>query len=128
MGLYAAGIFYLSSRHFIKVPPPFPYFDKLVHFVMYAGFAFLVARAVAVCLAHVDRFTLWMAIVISAMYGVSDEVHQYFVPMRSCDLWDWVADLLGSVAGVFVYATFNYWMLKKYWRLCHSEPQAKNLG
>lgn len=72
------------------------------------------ARAVAVQLAHVDRFTLWVAIVIAALYGVSDEVHQCFVPMRSCEVWDWAADLLGSVAGVFIYATFNYWALKRY--------------
>lgn len=110
------GIFYLSSLPSIDVPPPFPHFDKLFHFTLYTGFAFFVVRAVAVQRARVDRFTLWLAIVISALYGASDELHQFFIPPRTCDVWDWMADLLGSVLGVFVYATINYWALKKYIR------------
>ena len=127
MTLYATGIFYLSSGPAPDVPPPFPYFDKLVHFCIYTGFSFFVARAVSVQWQRVDRFILWLAIVISAVYGASDEFHQYFVPTRSAEVADWAADLLGSVAGAFLFATYNYWILKKYLRLRHSEPQAKNL-
>ena len=37
-----------------------------------------------------------LAIVASALYGVTDEIHQYFVPMRQADVWDVVADAAGA--------------------------------
>lgn len=42
------------------------------------------------------------AIVIAALYGILDEIHQKFIPGRSGDFLDWIADLLGSVLGAFV--------------------------
>jgi VanZ family protein len=37
--------------------------------------------------------------VVASLYGVTDELHQAFVPNRSCDLRDWVADTLGGALG-----------------------------
>ena len=31
-----------------------------------------------------------------ALYGAADEIHQRFVPNRSCDVLDWLADTLGA--------------------------------
>jgi VanZ family protein len=114
VALYAAGIFYLSSGPATDVLPAFSYLDKLLHFCAYAGFAFFVARAVSVQWRRVDRFTLWLSIVISTLYGATDEIHQYFVPMRNSDILDWAADIVGSVIGALLFATYNYWVLKKY--------------
>ncbi|KAB2840209.1 MAG: hypothetical protein F9K45_09235 [Melioribacteraceae bacterium] len=38
------------------------------------------------------------AIVISCLYGVFDELHQYFIPGRYCD----ILDLLANFAGIFI--------------------------
>jgi UDP-2,3-diacylglucosamine pyrophosphatase LpxH len=35
-----------------------------------------------------------------ALFGATDEWHQYFVPGRSCELGDWVADSLGGGLGL----------------------------
>ena len=35
-------------------------------------------------------------------YGILDEVHQLLIPGRSCELLDFLADILGSVIGVIV--------------------------
>jgi VanZ family protein len=40
------------------------------------------------------------AIVLATMYGVSDEFHQSFVPGRSPDRFDVVADCVGATIGV----------------------------
>ena len=40
-----------------------------------------------------------VAIVISSLYGVSDEYHQLFVPGRTFDVFDMLADAIGSVVG-----------------------------
>jgi VanZ family protein len=51
-----------------------------------------------------ERFSLWMVLLavmlFVSFYGATDEIHQYFVPGRYCDLWDWVADTLGGVVSV----------------------------
>jgi VanZ family protein len=38
----------------------------------------------------------------SAVYGLSDEFHQQFVPGRTSTMGDWLADLAGAAAGVAV--------------------------
>ena len=42
------------------------------------------------------------ALIISLIYGVIDEVHQLFIPGRSGDMYDWLADLLGTIIAVAV--------------------------
>ena len=36
---------------------------------------------------------------VSVAYGVTDELHQAFVPGRTPDAWDVVKDFVGAVAG-----------------------------
>ena len=91
--LWAALIFFLSSRH--TLPPLFdavPQSDKMVHAGVYAVLAALLLRGAR---WPVQRRAWWAALVTS-VYGVTDELHQYFVPGRSCDVFDWVADTTGA--------------------------------
>ncbi|HXG00234.1 MAG TPA: VanZ family protein [Bacteroidota bacterium] len=80
--------------------------DKLIHFLEYVFFAFTVHRAIT----HQERFPLLLrrayvfTIVIVALYGASDELHQYFVPGRQASVLDWVADCAGAVVFVAVHA------------------------
>lgn len=45
--------------------------------------------------------TLALALAITALYAVSDEIHQSFVPGRTPDLVDLVCDVLGAVLGLW---------------------------
>ena len=38
--------------------------------------------------------------ILGSLYGVSDEIHQHFVPRRSSDVLDLVADFLGVLIGI----------------------------
>jgi VanZ family protein len=40
-------------------------------------------------------------VIIAVLYGASDEIHQYFVPGRVCDIFDLVADSIGGFIGAF---------------------------
>ncbi|MCK4613219.1 MAG: VanZ family protein, partial [Thermoplasmata archaeon] len=40
------------------------------------------------------------AFILGSLYGVSDEIHQHFVPRRSSDVLDLVADFLGVLIGI----------------------------
>jgi VanZ family protein len=102
VALYALAIFVESSISHI---PAFPsgFTDKDGHALLYAGLAGLVLRAVSG--ARWGGVTLragGMAVALSAFYGFTDEFHQWFVPGRTADVYDWVADCTGAATGVAV--------------------------
>jgi VanZ family protein len=96
---YAVVIFIVSS---ISQPPSLPEIvtDKDLHGGLYAGFALVVLRALARRWERVTLLTVLGAIVVAVLYGISDEFHQSFVPGRTSDAADVVADGTGAtVAG-----------------------------
>ncbi len=48
------------------------------------------------------RASFWIPWTIGAAYAVSDELHQHFVPGRSCELRDVLIDACGVAAGVAI--------------------------
>lgn len=93
-------IFWQSSGPVPPRTPSLPGLDKLVHAGVYALLAFLAARAFATLpRSYAPRTLAWAAVVFAVLYGLSDEVHQAFVPERTADIWDLVADALGAFAG-----------------------------
>jgi len=107
--LYCAIIFALSSQPDLgRDPPPWldwPHSDKVIHFTMFGGLAGLVAlglwRSNGDALPPARR--LFAAAGFATVYGLFDEIHQLFVPNRSFDLLDLLADAAGAtiIAGVF---------------------------
>lgn len=93
-----AFLFALSSR---AVPGPaadIP--DWMPHAAGYAVLAVLTCRALAGGLARpaTAGVAAW-AVLISFLYGMSDEWHQSFVAGRHADAWDLLKNLAGAVAG-----------------------------
>ncbi len=94
---WMALIFALSSVPGKRVPVPRRW-DKVAHGVEYAVLGFLAHRALrATGMAPSRAFAI--AVVGSAAFGVSDEWHQSFVPMRSVEAADAIADACGGLAG-----------------------------
>jgi VanZ family protein len=92
-------IFVLSS---ISAVPALPMHvgDKVAHAVLYTGFGFLVTRALAGGFRQPATARIVLAaIAVSAAYGLSDEIHQLFVPGRMFDLRDLAADVAGGGLG-----------------------------
>lgn len=104
--LWAGIIFFLSSLTSVGLPP-FPYADKLIHAGIYTVLGFLVARALRK--GHKLDFAPVVAATICfiAFYGVSDEVHQMYVPGRTAEVGDLLSDLVGGLAGVMFYEFFS---------------------
>jgi VanZ family protein len=98
-----AFIFGLSS---ISTPPATPAgTDKLLHALLYSGLGILFARALTRGQLLVTRGIVIATACFGAMYGSSDELHQYFNPPRNVEALDVVADTIGTAAGaVVVYA------------------------
>ena len=48
------------------------------------------------------RASFWIPWAIGTLYAITDELHQYFVPGRSCELRDVLIDACGAAAGVAI--------------------------
>lgn len=91
---YAGVMIFLSSQPGTGLPRwSWMAHDKVLHTIEYAGFGFLLAHAFGA-----RRW--WWAIVAAVLFGITDELHQSFVPGRSGnDLGDLGADALGATLG-----------------------------
>jgi VanZ family protein len=54
------------------------------------------------------RAGLW-ALGWTALYGASDELHQFFVPGRTCALDDWALDVAGALLALALLAAWGAW-------------------
>ncbi|HUP53571.1 MAG TPA: VanZ family protein [Longimicrobiales bacterium] len=63
----------------------------------------------------------WVLVGIGALYGATDEWHQTFVPGRSPDLGDWVADVMGVLLG------YTGLLLMLGWLTRREEPGEKGI-
>ncbi|MEA3366440.1 MAG: VanZ family protein [Candidatus Hydrogenedentes bacterium] len=99
--LYCAGIFWISGQPRplgVELPPGFG-IDKLGHFGVYAGLAGLVSVGLHRSETRFSpRWQFWFPILFAALYGLSDEFHQVFVPRRTFAISDLIADAAGAVA------------------------------
>lgn len=86
--------------------------DKVVHFLMYAGFTYITLwgyRKPYVEKGEVYRKkAIWITLTIGAALGILTEAIQAIpVLKRSCSVYDWIADLIGCIVGVVAYYFFH---------------------
>lgn len=85
---------------------------KLAHFSIYGGLGFL--SLLTFSRYNLSRRKLYtVSAVFCFLYAVSDELHQYFIPGRSCEALDVLIDFSGSVCGM-VFLTLAYIIICKY--------------
>jgi VanZ family protein len=92
--LYMGLIFILSSFPPPMELPSFSFADKLAHLLEYGVLASLIYFALKKSQASLHPILI--PFLVAFLYGVSDEVHQYFVPGRDADLFDAVANGVGA--------------------------------
>ncbi len=79
---------------------------KLAHFAEYfllGSLLFLTLRSYGL-----SKRKSAFAILISALYAISDEVHQYFIPGRACRWYDVVIDTSGSAFAYLICLYISY--------------------
>jgi hypothetical protein len=107
----AVAIFLLSAQSKLPIPPSisFPGLDKLLHACAFGGLAFALSFwfSADAWSAKPLKYAMFVCC-IAACYGVSDEIHQIFVPGRDASIYDWFADCTGAVLAV----TFRVGLMK----------------
>ena len=99
---WAGLIFYLSSQPSIDAPALFPGQDKLFHLIVFGMLGFLAMGTLQAAHNGYQPKQLWWVALAMMLYGISDEFHQHFVPGRSVDAYDVLADALGGLLGAWV--------------------------
>jgi VanZ family protein len=94
---YMGLIFYLSSQHtipFVKLPR---YGDKVVHMCAYIPLAFMFFLSMRK--SGMRKYVFAAAFLFACVYGLTDEFHQSFVPGRTPEFGDFIADTIGAYLG-----------------------------
>lgn len=102
----AAAIVWLSGQpgypFDVSLPAPFDKVAHLAAFAVLAASSEIALRRTNPALPFGRRFlVLFIAV---AVFAASDELHQRFVPGRSCDFYDWMADAIGGGLGLVLAA------------------------
>ncbi len=102
--VWMAFIFYLSAQSQLPTVPE-SWLDTLLkksaHFLAYAVLARLYLRA----LGFYPRRPVspaGLALILAALYAVTDEFHQAFIPGRTPRLTDWLIDCAGAAMGLLL--------------------------
>jgi VanZ family protein len=80
--------------------------DKVVHFVIFFGLAFI--------MHHAFKWPMIAQLVLLAVYGIGIEVMQDSLPYREASLGDFVADFAGALSYYLTYSAIYKWRLKKH--------------
>ena len=86
---------------------------KSAHLIEYLCLGILVINV----LKDYHKINIWMVlicIVFCMLYALSDEIHQIYVPGRSCELRDIFIDTSGSIIGIIIYSLINFIYRKRY--------------
>lgn len=97
---WGATIFALSDRPRLPVALESGT-DKIAHFGAYAVLGALIAYALGA-----GGWRPWLAALLAALYGATDEWHQSWVPGRAAEVADWVADCAGAITGAMLHSRF----------------------
>ena len=113
---FCIAIFVQSSFPSIELPETdFEFSDKLLHLIVYLILFFLFFYSLNNQNKNIKlkEHALLFSLLFTMIYGASDEIHQYFVPNRDSDFFDWLADAAGAFLGLLILLTAAKWKLRK---------------
>lgn len=100
--IWMAVIFFLSTRQKLAVTDSYVMsfiFFKTIHLIEYSILFLFVNRSLSLTWHLPTRKTRIFALLAVFLYGVSDELHQTFVPTREGKLRDAIIDTFGGGIG-----------------------------
>jgi len=101
---WMGAIFYFSSIPGRNIPAIFPFQDVVLHIFVYAILGAFFAAALKNTFPGVTLLkSIIFVVIFGFLYGLSDEWHQGFVPGRTVSGLDVFSDVLGSLAGGWLY-------------------------
>jgi VanZ family protein len=98
-----ASVFIFTQSSFpLRTTARIPHLDKMIHFVIYFVLGMAYLNATTRGGTRTTARVCWAAFLLAVLYGASDEWHQSYVPGRTADWDDWIADAVGAGAALGV--------------------------
>ncbi len=104
-------LIFIGSSIPVQVKPPV---DKVLHILEYGLMGFLTARGVLLSWNLPRAAGIAIGAGMAASFGVFDEIHQYFVPGRTCSIYDATADLIGALIGATLFVMLGSALYKSH--------------
>lgn len=102
--LIAIAIFYISSLSFESAPAGgYGWKTIAYHFLAFFSLAFFLLPAMV---KGKSKKLIFLAIILAVLYGISDEIHQYFVPGRHMAFSDVIINSCGILTASLIYTIF----------------------
>lgn len=98
-------IYYFSSLSGVPIPLLFSSQDFFLHIIEYSVLSYLLSSAFVTTGSR--RGIHVYALLITVLYGATDELHQAFVPLRDPSLFDLIANAVGGWLGILVFHLFG---------------------
>jgi VanZ family protein len=94
-------------------------YDKLGHSAFFLLLGFLVYRSIehSKLKPKSSYRSIQFMLIIVGSFGYLSELYQHFIPGRSTDFYDWIADLIGAFGSVIIIFIYNYYKNKKLLKL-----------
>jgi VanZ family protein len=95
--LIIGGIYYVSDQPNVELPDiDLWQLDKFLHIIAYFVLGCTLALTVEGNFRKSSsKAKIWIILIIGALFAIADEFHQSYVPGRSSDIYDIIADLIG---------------------------------
>lgn len=107
-GAWMGVIFFLSTLPESATPGRGILPDKVCHAGEYFILAFLILFALQRTTQARFSASFWITLAWGAVYGLSDEIHQLYVPTRQFEVGDLIADVCGVMVLFFI-----LWVLQR---------------
>ncbi len=104
---WMATLFYLSHQTVLDAPDPFTHVDKLYHAAAYGLLGGLLLLSMQPKPEGYTGRQVFLSVMIASAYGISDEFHQSFIPGRSAESLDWLADTGGALMACLLIARLS---------------------
>ena len=75
--------------------------DKVYHFIAYFIYGITIQLFLNYFNLESKKYII-LTILIGSLFGASDEFHQSFIPNRTIEFFDWVADTIGVSASLSI--------------------------
>ncbi len=108
--LIMSTIFFLSSRYSTGIGGSLTQqfiIHKSLHIFVYSLLGASLLYAFFKISAKFDRQAQILSVLFTYIYGITDEIHQSFVPGREGKFTDTLFDLAGALLGLYLYKIFR---------------------
>ena len=82
-----------------------PIIRKIAHYLLYTIGGIFIIINVKQYKDLSNKSQIIVGLIIGMLYAISDEIHQYFIPGRACQVKDVCIDSLGIITGIFCVLT-----------------------